>query len=58
VVGMTVGNDSAFDPPYRVDMKAAGLAAQAGGHGHQDILRAHAMNIGRIAGIFTRLART
>jgi hypothetical protein len=55
---MTVGNDSAFDRPYRVDMKAAGLAAQAGGHGHQDILRAHAMNIGRIAGIFTRLART
>ncbi len=28
--------------PHRVDMEAAGLAAEAGGNGHQDVLRAHA----------------
>ena len=41
VVGMAVGDHGALDRPHRIDMKAAGLAAQAGGHGHQDVLRAH-----------------
>jgi hypothetical protein len=45
MVGMAVGDYGAFNRPYRVDMKAAGLAAQARGHGHQDILRAHRDNI-------------
>ena len=30
-----------MDEEHRVDMKAAGLAAQAGGDRHQDVLRTH-----------------
>jgi hypothetical protein len=41
VVGMAVGDHGALDRPHRIDMKAAGLAAQTGGDGHQDVLRAH-----------------
>ena len=52
VVGMAVGDDSALDRPHRVDMKAAGLAAQAGGNGHQDVLRAHVRYIGRASADF------
>jgi hypothetical protein len=36
-----MGNDRPLNRAYRIDMKAAGLAAQAGGHGHQNVLRAH-----------------
>src|SRR3954467_6574641 len=42
VIGMAVGDHRPLDRSHRVDMKTAGLAAQAGGDGHQDILRAHA----------------
>jgi hypothetical protein len=38
---MAVGDHGAFDRPNRVDVEAAWLAAQAGGDGHQDVLRAH-----------------
>jgi hypothetical protein len=38
---MAVGNDRALDRPHRIDMKAAGLATQAGSDGHQDVLRTH-----------------
>ncbi len=41
VVGMAVGDHGALDRPHRIDMKAAGLAAQSGGNGHQDVLRTH-----------------
>ncbi len=53
VVGMAVGNDGALDRPHRIDMEAAGFAAQAGGDGHQDVLRTHFGYIGRAAAIFT-----
>src|SRR5438046_3647648 len=42
VVGMAVRDHRPLDRPHRVDMEAAWLAAQAGGNGHQDVLRAHA----------------
>ena len=48
VVGMAVGDHGALDRPHRIDMKAAGLAAQAGGNGHQDVLRTHLRYIGRL----------
>jgi hypothetical protein len=38
-------------------MEAARLAAQAGGNGHQDVLRTHLGYIGDIVAIFTRHAR-
>ena len=41
VVGMAVGDHGALDRPHRIDVEAAGLAAQAGGQRHQDVLRAH-----------------
>ena len=41
MVGMAVGDHRALDRPHRIDMKAAGLASQAGGNGHQDVLRTH-----------------
>src|ERR1700736_852520 len=41
MVGMAVGDHGALDRPYRIDMEATGLATQAGGNGHQDVLRAH-----------------
>jgi hypothetical protein len=44
---MAVGNDGALDRPHRIDMKATGLAAQAGGSWQQDVLRAHLGYIGR-----------
>ena len=53
VVGMAMGDHRALDRPDRIDMKPAGLAAQAGGNGHQDVLRAHLGYIGRVAAIFT-----
>lgn len=40
VIGMAVGDQRPLDRPHRVDMKAAGLAAEAGGDEHQDVLRA------------------
>ena len=46
VVGMAVGDHGALDRPHRIDMEAAGLAAQAGGNGHQDVLRTHLGYIG------------
>ena len=52
MVGMAVGNDRALDRPHRIDVKSAGLAAQAGGHRHQDVLRAHVGYIGRPQIIF------
>ena len=51
VVGMAVGNHGALHRPYRIDMEAAGLAAQAGGDRHQDVLRAHLGYIVRVAGL-------
>ena len=41
MVGMAMRDHRALDRPHRIDMKAAGLAAQAGGDRHQDVLRAH-----------------
>ena len=41
VVGMAVGDHGPLDRPHRIDVEAAGLAAQAGGDRHQDVLRAH-----------------
>ena len=41
MIGMTVGDQRPLNRPHRIDMKAAGLAAEAGGHRHQDVLRAH-----------------
>ncbi len=46
VVGMAVGDHGALDRPHRIDVKAARLAAQAGGDGHQDVLRTHLGYIG------------
>jgi predicted TPR repeat methyltransferase len=45
VVGMAVGDHGALHGAYRIDMEAAGLASQAGGDGHQDVLRTHAVYI-------------
>jgi hypothetical protein len=42
VVGMAVGDHGPLDWTRRVDMKAAGLAAQAGSCWQQDVLGAHA----------------
>src|ERR1700738_5390219 len=41
MVGMAVGEHGPLHRPYRIDMKAARLAAEAGGDGHQDVLRTH-----------------
>jgi hypothetical protein len=41
MVGMAMGDHGALDRPHRIDMETAGLAAQAGGDGHQDVLRTH-----------------
>src|ERR1700724_66044 len=41
MVGMAMGNHGALDGPHRIDVEAAGLAAQTGGNGYQDVLRAH-----------------
>ena len=57
VVGMAMGNHGALDRAHRVDMKAARLAAQAGGSGEQDVLRTHAVYIGCLAAIFSRHGR-
>jgi hypothetical protein len=46
MIGMTMGDDRAFDGPHRIDVEAAGLAAQTGCHRHQDVVRAHAQYIG------------
>src|SRR6266478_8225159 len=46
MVGMAVGDHGPLDRAHRVDMKAARLAAQPGGHGRQDVLRAHISHIG------------
>ena len=53
VVGMAVGDHGALDRAHRIDMEAAGLAAQAGGDGHQDVLRAHVGYIAAVAAIFS-----
>ena len=42
VIGMAMRDNGALHCAHRVDMEAARLAAQAGGDGHQDVLRAHA----------------
>ena len=55
VVGMAMGDHGALDRPHRIDMKAAGLAAQAGGDGHQDVLRTHLVYIVRL-GVHSSLA--
>ena len=52
MVGMAMGDHGPLDRPHRVDMEAAGLAAQAGGNGHQDVLRTHLGYIGRSIGDF------
>ena len=48
MIGMAMRDHGALDRAHRVDMEAAGLAAQAGGNGHQDVLRAHAFHIGAL----------
>jgi hypothetical protein len=53
VIGMAMGDHGALDGPDRIDMEAAGLAAKAGGNGHQDVLRTHLGYIGGVAAIFT-----
>jgi hypothetical protein len=45
MVGMAVGDDGTFDRPGGVDVETAGFAAQAGGDGRQDVLRAHFVTI-------------
>jgi hypothetical protein len=57
MVGMAMGDQGALDRPYRIDMKAAGLAAQSGGHRHQDVLRTHLRYIGGVAAFFTSSQR-
>src|ERR1700743_2311793 len=57
MIGMAVGDDRALDRPYRIDMEAAGLAAESGGDGHQNVLRAHAPYIGPIAPTFSQGTR-
>ena len=57
VVGMAVRDYGALDGPDRVDMETARLAAQAGGDGHQDVLRTHFRYIGGLAAMFSRHAR-
>ena len=57
VIGMAVCDDRALDGADRIDMKAAGLAAQAGGDGQQDVLRTHPAYIGDVAAMFSRAAR-
>jgi len=54
MVGMTMGNHGPLDRADRVDMEAAGLAAEAGGSGDQDVLRTHAFYIGGPAAMFSR----
>src|ERR1700751_4216555 len=49
VVGMAVGDNGALDRANRIDMKAAGLAAKAGGNWQQDVVRTHAGYIGGVA---------
>src|SRR5688572_12229406 len=41
VVGMAVRDHGPLHGPHRVDVEAAGLAAQAGRSWQQDVLRAH-----------------
>src|SRR5216684_2740270 len=41
MVGMAVGDHGALDGPHRIDVETAGLAAQSGGNGYQDVLRTH-----------------
>ena len=53
VVGMAVGDHGTLDRPHRVDMEAAGLAAQAGSSWQQDVLRAHLGYIGGPVSSFT-----
>jgi len=53
MVGMAVGDHGALHGADRIDMKAAGLAAKAGGDGHQDVLRTHVGYIGGVAAFFT-----
>ena len=48
MIRMAVRDQRPFHRPHRIDVKAAGLAAQACGGRHQDVLGAHAANIGRI----------
>jgi hypothetical protein len=57
MVGMAVGNHGALDGPHRIDVETAGLAAQTGGNGYQDVLRAHLGYIVCLAQIFSRHAR-
>jgi predicted TPR repeat methyltransferase len=52
VIGMAVGDHGALDGAHRIDMEAAGLAAKAGGDGHQDVLRAHLSIYRRVTVIF------
>jgi hypothetical protein len=53
VIGMAMGDHGALDGPDRIDMKAAWLAAQAGGYGHQDVLRTHLVYIVRLGVMLT-----
>jgi len=57
VIRMAVGDQRLVDRARRIDMKAAGLAAQTGGNGYQDVLRAHLGYIVCLAQIFSRHAR-
>src|SRR5258708_9031538 len=50
---MAMGDRGGLDGPYRIDMEAAGLAAQSGGDRHQDVLRTHLRYIGGVAAFFT-----
>ena len=43
MVGMAVGDHGALDRADRIDVEAAGLAAQAGSNWQQDVLRTHAL---------------
>ena len=54
MIGMAVGDDGPLDRPHRVDVEAARLAGQAGGDGHQDVLRTHLGYIGPLVSNFSR----
>ena len=56
MVGVAVGDHGPLDRAHRVDMEATGLAAQPGGNGHQDVLRAHPGYISPVAAMFSRPA--
>ena len=57
MVGMTVGDHGPLDRAHRIDVEAAGLAAQTGGNWQQDVLGTHGVHIGSGRSKLSRHAR-